>query len=76
LSSLKEFDATNNKLTALPLEFSRLADTLKDLYIDSNPWIIPPPFIVRRGIFFIMKYIKSLAGGEQKCQNISLIYFI
>ncbi|MDA3866934.1 MAG: leucine-rich repeat domain-containing protein [Salinivirgaceae bacterium] len=56
LSQLKSFDASYGKIKRLPLTFIELL-SLKELYLEANPFEFPPEKVVKRGLYATMHYL-------------------
>ncbi len=58
LDELKSLDASYGKLMTLPLEFINLL-SLKELYLEENPFEYPPRKVVKRGLYATMHFLTT-----------------
>ncbi len=58
LDDLNSLDASYSKLQTLPLEFINLL-SLKELYLEENPFEFPPKKVVKRGLYATMHFLTT-----------------
>lgn len=58
LGQLRSFDASYGSVKVLPVELINLL-SLKELYLEENPFEFPPYKVVKRGLYATMHYLTS-----------------
>lgn len=58
LSHLRSLDVSYGRLVSLPVEMIDLL-SLKELYLEENPFEFPPQKVVKRGLYATMHYLTS-----------------
>lgn len=58
LSQLRSLDASYGQIKTLPLEFIELL-SLKELFLEENPFEFPPQKVVKRGLYATMHFLTT-----------------
>ncbi|MDD2564369.1 MAG: leucine-rich repeat domain-containing protein [Salinivirgaceae bacterium] len=73
LTELKTLDASYGLMERLPLEFIDLL-SLKELYLEENPFVYPPAKVVKRGLYATMHFLTNEKKREEASHVILQVF--